>query len=79
MLFNRKGFTLLEIMLAVAILGLVGISIHRFVGVTLSAIGESSATERERETITAFADWLRANAGAARHAARSALGRGAPL
>lgn len=55
----RGGFTLLEIMLAVAVLALVAVSIYRFVEGTLSAVSASEASIREEEVLTSFASYLR--------------------
>ena len=55
----RGGFTLLEIMLAVAVLAMVSVSIYRFVEGTLSAVSASEASIREEETLTSFASYLR--------------------
>ena len=57
--YKRSGFTLLEVMLAVAVLALVGISIYRFVETTLTAVRVSAESERNRTLITAFAGYLR--------------------
>jgi len=56
---KKGGFTLLEVMLAVAILALVGVSIYRFVETTLTTVRVSTETERERVLVTAFAGYLR--------------------
>ncbi len=57
---NRKGaFTLLEIMLAVAVLAMVGVSIHRIVEGTLSAVRHSGEAISQERLHTAFADFLR--------------------
>lgn len=56
---KKGGFTLLEVMLAVAILALVGVSIYRFVETTLTTVRVSTETERERLLVTAFAGYLR--------------------
>ena len=57
---RKRGFTLLEVMLAVALLALVGISIYRFVETTLTAVRVSAETEKQRSQISAFAAYLRA-------------------
>ena len=41
---NRRGFTLLEVMLAVAILGMMSLAIFRFVQANLTALSLSSET-----------------------------------
>lgn len=56
---KRAGFTLLEVMLAVLILGLISLSIYRFVETTLTAVRISQANERERELVRAFVSYLR--------------------
>ncbi len=53
------GFTLLEVMLAVCVLALVGVSVYRFVATTLTAVRVSKASEQERDLMTAFAGYLR--------------------
>ncbi|HWL53522.1 MAG TPA: prepilin-type N-terminal cleavage/methylation domain-containing protein [Chthoniobacteraceae bacterium] len=55
----RAGFTLLEIMLAVAVLGLVGITIHRFVQGTLQAVAQSTQLADEERQLDAVGDFLR--------------------
>lgn len=55
----KSGFTLLEIMLAVAVLGLVGITIHRFVEGTLNAVRQSTELVAEERSLTALGDFLR--------------------
>ena len=50
---------MLEVMLAVFVLALVGVSIYRFVETTLMAIRVSQEGERQRTLITAFAKYLR--------------------
>lgn len=57
---TRHGFTLLEIMLAVAVLGLVAISIYRFVDSTLSAVRISAEKFQDDELIASFTRYLRA-------------------
>ncbi|XHR27279.1 MAG: prepilin-type N-terminal cleavage/methylation domain-containing protein [Chthoniobacteraceae bacterium] len=57
---RKSGFTLLEVMLAVALLALVGMSIYRFVETTLTAVRISAEGEKERSLIRAFAAYLRA-------------------
>jgi prepilin-type N-terminal cleavage/methylation domain-containing protein len=54
------GFTLLEIMLAVAIMALIGIGIYRFVASTMTAVQVSTITDQEHSVVTAFADYLSA-------------------
>ncbi len=49
--FRRRGFTLLEVMLAVAIMGLMTISIFRFVKSTLAAVKESTEDTEEQLAI----------------------------
>ena len=56
---NRGGFTLLEIMLAVAILALVSMSIYRFVITTVDAVRISTEQVREKALMEAFAAYLR--------------------
>lgn len=60
--FTRRahGFTLLEIMLAVGIIGLVGISIYRFVETTLIAAKTTTEQFRENAHIEGFSNYLRA-------------------
>lgn len=58
-LSHRRAFTLLEVMLAVCVLAMVGMSIYRFVETTLTAVRISSSTERERTLMTAFFGFLR--------------------
>lgn len=57
---RKSGFTLLEVMLAVALLALVGTSIYRFVETTLTAVRVSAEREKERSQIGAFAAYLQA-------------------
>lgn len=56
----RAGFTLLEIMLAVAVLGLVAVSIYRFVETTITAVQTSQAEFRDRAVSESFTTFLRA-------------------
>jgi len=56
---KTKAFTLLEVMLAVCVFALVGVSIYRFVETTLTAVRVSTASERERALQTAFFGYLR--------------------
>lgn len=57
--YKRRGFTLLEVMLAVGVLALVGLGIYRFVETTLSAVRVSSESGRECSLVTAFDGYLR--------------------
>lgn len=50
---------MLEVMLAVCVIALVGISIYRFVSSTLTAVRVSQEIDKERELITTFAAYLR--------------------
>lgn len=54
-----SAFTLLEVMLAVCVIAMVGVSIYRFVDTTLTAVRISTASERERASGTAFFTYLR--------------------
>ena len=56
---RRNGFTLLEVMLAVCVMALVGMSIFRFVEAALAGTGAASASERDRVLLAAFAGYLR--------------------
>ncbi len=56
---KSSAFTLLEVMLAVCVLALVGVSVYRFVETTLTAVRLSTAAERERALGTAFVAYLR--------------------
>ena len=56
---KNPGFTLLEVMLAVCVLALVGVSIYRFVETTLTAVRISTASGREQALATAFTGYLR--------------------
>ena len=56
---KTKAFTLLEVMLAVCVFALVGISIYRFVETTLTAVRVSTASAREQALGTAFFAYLR--------------------
>jgi len=55
---KRSAFTLLEVMLAVCVIAMVGVSIYRFVETTLTAVRISTASERERALVTAFFAYL---------------------
>ncbi|XHR29306.1 MAG: prepilin-type N-terminal cleavage/methylation domain-containing protein [Chthoniobacteraceae bacterium] len=57
---RSAAFTLLEIMLAVAILALIGIGIYRFVASTMAAVAVSTRADEEHTLVTAFADYLSA-------------------
>ncbi len=70
---NSRAFTLLEVMLAVALLGLVGLSIYRFVETTLTAARVSAESEKERSLMSAFAAYLRTQMLALPSARASAL------
>jgi len=56
---KTKAFTLLEVMLAICVFAMVGVSIYRFVETTLTAVRVSTASERERALQTAFFAYLR--------------------
>ena len=56
---KNAAFTLLEVMLAVCVIAMVGVSIYRFVETTLTAVRISTANARERALGTAFIDYLR--------------------
>jgi len=56
---KHVGFTLLEVMLAVCVLALVGVSIYRFVETTLTAVRISMASEKDRALVTSFVGYLR--------------------
>ena len=56
---RKRGFTLLEIMLAVAILSLIAVSIYRFVTTTIAAVRISSEQVRETSLMEAFMHYLR--------------------
>lgn len=56
---SRAAFTLLEVMLAVLILGMVAVSIYRFVLTITSAVQISTEHLRENELMEAFARYLR--------------------
>ena len=56
---KKHGFTLLEIMLAVAVLGMVAISIYRFVDTTLTAVRVSTEKFKEDVLIESFTTYLR--------------------
>ena len=56
----RRAFTLLEIMLAVAILGLMALAIFRFVGANLTAVRLSTELNEENARYAGLADLLTA-------------------
>lgn len=56
---KRSAFTLLEVMLAVCVIAMVGVSIYRFVETTLTAVRVSTASDRDRALVTSFFDYLR--------------------
>ena len=56
---RSAAFTLLEVMLAICVFALVGMSIYRFVESTLTAVRFSTESERERALQTAFFGYLR--------------------
>jgi|GEM_PF-773178 len=56
---HPKGFTLLEVMLAVAVLGLVVISIYRFVETTLAGVRTTETHFRDQALTESFAAFLR--------------------
>ena len=49
---NTRGFTLLEVMIAVVLIALVAVTIQRFVEATLTGIQHSMEREEESETIS---------------------------
>ncbi len=55
---NFRGFTLLEVMLGVFILGMVGLSIYRFLELNLTAIRFSTEQMREERSMEALTDFL---------------------
>ena len=55
---GRRAFTLIEITLAVAILGMMSLAIYRFVQTNLTALRISSATNLSDAEYTAFANLL---------------------
>lgn len=57
---TRRAFTLLEVMLAVFILGMVGLSIYRFLEVNLTAIRFSTEQMMEDRTMEALVKMLQA-------------------
>lgn len=57
---NRRAFTLLEVMLAVFILGMVGLSIYRFLELNLTAIRFSTEQMKEDRTMEALVGMLQA-------------------
>jgi len=56
---RRAAFTLLEVLLAVFILALISLGIHRFVRTTMDAVRLSTAQVRQRALMEAFANYLR--------------------
>lgn len=56
---RNRGFTLLEVMLAVAVLVLVGLGIYRFVEAALTAERVSMVNEREGARVEGFVAYLR--------------------
>ena len=56
---HQRGFTLLEIMLAVAILSIIVLSIYRFVTGTITAVRISTDQVRETSLMEAFVRYLR--------------------
>ena len=56
---KARAFTLLEVLLAVCIFALVGVSIYRFVETTLTAVRITTASGREQALETAFFRYLR--------------------
>ncbi len=56
---KADGFTLLEIMLAVAVLGLVVISVYRFVETTLAGVRTTEVEFREQALTASFGSFLR--------------------
>ena len=56
---KHSAFTLLEVMLAVCVIAMVGMSIYRFVETTLTAVRISTASERDRALQAAFFAYLR--------------------
>lgn len=55
---NFRGFTLLEVMLGVFILGMVGFSIYRFLELNLTAIRFSTEQMQEERSMEALTDFL---------------------
>ena len=53
-----KAFTLLEVLLAVTILALVGLSIYKFVETTISAVQVSTKVNQEQSLRDSFAGYL---------------------
>ena len=51
---NRRGFTLLEVMIGVAIIALITISICRFVSSTMLAIRVTTAANDDRHSLVAL-------------------------
>ena len=51
---RRRGFTLLEVMIGVAIIALITISIYRFVASTMTAIRVTSAANDDRHALVAL-------------------------
>jgi len=58
-LLRKRAFTLLEVMLAVAILALIAVSIFRFVMATVTAVQVSSEQIRDTVLMEAFSHYLR--------------------
>jgi prepilin-type N-terminal cleavage/methylation domain-containing protein len=56
---NKKAFTLLEIMLAVAVLSVVVLSIYRFVEGTITAVRVTDVQMRDNFMMDSFVDYLR--------------------
>ncbi len=52
--FSRRGFTLLEVMLAVMVMALVGVSIYRFVLADLQSIGISTQDTARKGAVQAL-------------------------
>ena len=51
---NRRGFTLLEVMIGVAVIALITLSIYRFVASTLLAIRVTTAANDDRHSLVAL-------------------------
>lgn len=51
---NRRGFTLIEVMIGVMIIALITISIYRFVSSTLTAIRVTTAANDDRNSLVAL-------------------------
>lgn len=56
---TNNGFTLLEVMLAAALMALVGVCAYRFVDTVLTAARISAERGQERALVTAFGGYLR--------------------